>query len=336
MWRGRFVMKWRLAVLGFGMAGCAQPALAQADQDGLVALTDSPQSAPNDRSESTASTSQARGFFAEVELGLEYDSNVVIDDIDLNLGLGDESAELRARLGYETDLGPSTELKLGYRFAQRVYEEFDQFDLQSHTASIAVEHDLGPADLEIDYRFADVALGGDGFVGIHRLSPSLSFYVDRTVLVRAEYAYSDKDFRDRIDRDADKHALGVDLFWLVDRPKTYLVFGYRVADEDARDDQFDFRSHEFRLRLAQRFQLADRRAQLRLGWRYEDRDFKSETLSIGAARRDDRHRLSAELIWEADPSLDVSLEYEYSDFASNLSVADYSQSVIGLSARLKI
>ncbi len=336
MRRGRSVMKWRLALLGCAVGSLAQPVLSQVAEADPLAEADSAKSAPSDRADSTASNSQAKGFFAEIELGFEYDSNVVIDDIDLNLGLGDESAELRARLGYETDLGPSTELKLGYRFAQRVYEEFDQFDLQSHTASIAVEHDLGPADLEIDYRFADVSLGGDGFVGIHRLSPSLSFFVDRTVLVRAEYAFSDKDFRDRLDRDAEKHAVGVDLFWLVDRSKTYLVFGYRMSDEDAGDDQFDFRSKEFRLRLAQRFTLADRRAQIRLGWRYEDRDFKSETLSIGAIRKDDRHRLSAELVWEVDPSLEISAKYEYSDFSSNLPVADYSQSVIGLSALVKL
>jgi len=158
----------------------------------------------------------------------------------------------------------------------------------------------------------------------------VSAFLSEKFFARADYTYSDKNFLGRIDRDAENHAGGVDFYYFVDGVKTYLVAGYKYANENAVDPQFDYDAHQFKLRFSQRFPVGSRDAELKLGWRHEARNYDNITPAIGVVRDDDRHRLQAEL---EVPSTDVFFaraEYEYGDYSSNLPTADYSQHLLGV------
>ena len=116
--------------------------------------------------------------------------------------------------------------------------------------------------------------------------------------------------------------------------RTYFVSGYKYESENAVDPQFDFKGHNIKARFSQRISMGDRDAELKVGWRYEDRNYASITPSIGAIRDDTRHRFQAELEIPITDRIYGLIEYEYADYSSNLPSADYTQNLVG--ARLGI
>lgn len=268
-------------------------------------------------------------FSVEFSTGAEYDSNISVSAIDSNTGADDFTAVIDADLEFETELDKNTELGLGYSFSQSLHADFSSFDIQSHFASADLSHDFGAFDLGAAYRFIYTRLGGNGFLTMQKFSPYATKFFGKKVFVRTEYTYTDKDFENRIDRDATVHAGGGDVYLFINGIRTYVVAGYKYEDEDATDPQFDFQSHNIKARFSQRIAMGKRDAKLKLGWRYETRDYASITPSIGVIRDDSRHKLKAELEIPVTDSVYAQVEYEYSDFSSNLPSADYSQNLVG-------
>jgi len=269
-------------------------------------------------------------FSFEVSAGAEYDSNVSVDAIDVNTAADDYAAVLDAKIGFDSEISENTEFKLGYSFSQSLHGEFTNFDIQSHFASADVSRDFGGFDLGTAYRIAYSRLGGAGFLTLQQVSPYASTFLTKKIFLRAAYTYTDKNFENRIDRDSTVHAGGADIYYFVNGVRTFFVTGYKYESEDALDSQFDFDSHHFKIRFSQRFLIGQRSAKLKIGWRYEVRDYSSITPSIGILRDDDRHRFQAELEIPITDRIFGSLEYEYSDYSSNLPSADYNQNLAGV------
>ncbi|NCP00854.1 MAG: hypothetical protein COW29_07620 [Rhodobacterales bacterium CG15_BIG_FIL_POST_REV_8_21_14_020_59_13] len=300
-------------------AGASQPVFAQ-----VVQASGTEDNSPDEQNDPDS------GFFGEAEIGLRYDSDVAVDELDLTSRSADEALRLRARLGYETEIGSETELKLAYGVSQIWYEDFSSFDLQTHTLSAAVSHDLGPARAGLAYRYVHARLDRDGFLDIHRVTPSISGFVAPGLYARAELLYRETDFLGRVDRDSSTYGGGLDVYLFLDGTNQYFSAGYDYADVDATDSQFDYAGHTARLGFAQKFPFGSDRGQLKLGWRYQSRDYAGVTPSIGQERQDDRHRLRAEVEIPIARRLSLSSRYTFSDYSSNLPTVDYSQSVVDL------
>ncbi|WP_421990924.1 hypothetical protein [Qipengyuania sp.] len=278
-------------------------------------------------------SSFADGLFAEVEVGLRYDSEVAVDELDLASRQSDEALRARIRLGYEADIGEDTDARVSYGISQTWYEEFTTFDLQTHTLAASVSHDLGPARAGLSYRYIHARLDRDGLLDVHRVAPSLSGFVSKGVFVRAEALYRDTDFAGRVDRDNEAMGGGFNLYFFMDGNKRYFAAGYDFTDVDAVDDQFDYVGHAFQLRFSQKFPIGSGKGRLRAGWRYQLRDYQAVTPAIGMEREDDRHRLRAELELPITDLLGVSTRYSYYDYESNLPSADYQQHLVDIALR---
>lgn len=273
-----------------------------------------------------------RPFTVELAAGVEYDSNVSVIDVDDNTGAGDIAAVFDGEFEFAPDLGEDSSFTLGYSFSQSLYETFDDFNLQSHLASVDASHDLGIFEIGGAYRFAHSRLGGDSFLTLNQFSPSLSRFFGDNLYVRGEYAYTDRNFIGRTDRDGKSNAAAGDLYYFMNGARTYFAVGYRYEKENAVDPQFDFKGDAFRARFSQRFPMGARDGHFRVGYRYENRDYSSITPSIGALREDKRHRFNAEIEVPFGKALFARLNAEYGDFQSNLPAADFNQTVV--SARL--
>ena len=110
-------------------------------------------------------------FEFEVGTGLEYDSNVSVIDIDLNTASGDAAAVLNAGIDFKKQLGKETKVKLGYNFSQSLHFDFTGFDIQTHRATVGLNHDFGAVTGEVNYIFVYSTLGGTGFLTFQRVSP---------------------------------------------------------------------------------------------------------------------------------------------------------------------
>lgn len=270
-------------------------------------------------------------FSGEAATGIEYDSNVNVLDLDTNTGRGD--AALLTDLGFGADitLTEAAALKLGYDWSQTRYRDLSDFDLSIHHASAALKYDAGAFDADLGLHHVDAQLGGDDFLTMRRLSPSVAKLFGDRLYLRGAYVRTRKDHRTDAGRSAINQGFSTDAFLFLDGPQRYVAFGWVTADENAENDDFDYDGHRLKLTYAQR-----------LGWPGVDVELKSR---LQLERRDYRQVLEPSSLLEADPEhrsderlraallvdvpvnewLAVESGIEYESNASNLASADFDE-----------
>ena len=132
----------------------------------------------NGSSEASSTEPSAEWSF-EVSAGVEHDSNVSVNELDSTTGADDVALRLRAEVDFEAKIAPETEVKFGYTISDKRYDQFTNFDLQTHIFSGTLSHDFGPATAGVTARYIDASLGGDGFQSITQISPYVSGFARR-------------------------------------------------------------------------------------------------------------------------------------------------------------
>ena len=271
----------------------------------------------------------------EISAGVKYDSNLSVIEIDQVVPDDDFAAVIKASVDYLLKITPQTTLKVGYDFDQSLYSEHDEFNYQSHAGSAKLRHKFGAeadaSDVALNYRYSYSTLDGDGFMNLHRISPTLGVYIAKPVYLLFEYIYADKDFIGITDRDAVVHSGGVDAFYFIDGPKFMIVAGYQYDDSDANDVDFDYEAHLGKIKLVRRVDVAGVKPKFSVGWDHETRNYSSPTSAAPDAagrRNDNRNKLKASLEVPVTDVFYALFEYQYRDFNSNLNAADYSENLV--------
>lgn len=268
-------------------------------------------------------------FSADLGIGLEYDSNVSVEEIDSTRSESDYALNLDLGLELNQSLTEKTELAVTYDFAQTNYRDFSEVDRQTHILGTDLAWDLDKLDSNLSLFYIHSRLDGDKFLELYRVSPALSGFLAKKWFARGAYVYLDKSIADRPERDAETHAGEFDLYYFLRGLRSYFNIGYRYRDEDAVAEELDYQSHSVKLRYIQRFELFARMTKLELAWRYEDRDYGSIHPDIGEKRADERHR------WRADYEIPLwaggalQLYYSHADYNSNYEPVDYTQDIAG-------
>jgi hypothetical protein len=228
-------------------------------------------------------------------------------------------------LDYEKNFEQGTDLRLGYSLSQKSYFEETDFDLQIHNLSFGLKQNFEDFDLGIETYYVHARLDNDELLSFSHVSPYFTRFLTRRLYLRGSYFYRDKNFPDNPGRDGNVHAADADLYYFIDGTRHYIVAGVRYEDEDTRDAAFDFQGQQYELRYSRRFDLyGNRPVRLRLDWRYEDRDYRSVTPSIGQKRDDQRQRWRARLDLPINESWTTLLSYQYRDHDSDLESADFT------------
>lgn len=268
-------------------------------------------------------------FNAELSIGGEYDSNVTVDEVDLNSSQSDYALTMNAKLESHTPLPNETKLDLSYNYSQNWYSEFSEVNRQTHILGSSFELDMGKLDGGISLFYIDSRLDKENFLTFYRISPSITGFIAKKWFLRAAYFYSDKDIERSSQRDAVTNAGEFDAYYFRRGLRSYFNVGIQYKDEDANAEEFDYKSGNLKFRYIHRFDLFSRVATLELAFRYEDRDYTSPTPSIDENRSDQRQR------WRIDLEVPViergAIEFygAYGDYDSNLPRADYKQNIIG-------
>lgn len=276
-------------------------------------------------------TAFAQEVSLELEAGTFYDSQLVVEDVDLQQSEGDFGFRLGADLEVTAVDTESVDLELGYRFGQTLYSDFSQFDLQSHVGDVRVTTRVAGARLGLRYAYSDFNLGGDGLLSSHTLTPSVSGFVSDGLYVRGFYTYSDKDFDTSDGRDAELHQLGLSAFkFYADNAGFFSLRGH-YEEEEAFDPQFSFDG--FNLTAEVRVPLGTRDdPHFDVSASYRSRDYDGITPSIGEPRDEDRLRGEVEFVFPLNERFWLEADYRYTDRSSNLPTADYVEHRFGLSA----
>tara|TARA_R110002110_G_scaffold415561_1_gene650776 strand:+ start:76286 stop:77221 length:936 start_codon:yes stop_codon:yes gene_type:complete len=268
-------------------------------------------------------------FDADIGIGIEYDSNVSVEEVDRSSNEGDYALNLDLGVQVSKALNDTFTVGASYDFSQSLYEEFSEVDRQTHIVGADMNAKLSAFDTGLSFYYIDSRLDGSKFLELYRLSPSISGFLAKKWFARGAYVYSEKVIVNRSDRDAYTHSGEADLYYFRRGLRSYFNVGYRYKNEDAESDRLDYTSNSIKLRYIQRIEMFSRLAKLELAWRYEDRDYSSPTPSIEQDRQDDRNR------WRADFEIPLigrsalQLFYGYADYESNYPQADYTQNLIG-------
>ncbi|MEH6516441.1 MAG: surface lipoprotein assembly modifier [Halioglobus sp.] len=268
-------------------------------------------------------------FGAELGVGVEYDSNISVEEVDRASSESDYALTLDASLEMRQDLSDTTELALNYDYSQNSYNEFSQVDRQTHILGSDLSFKFGELDSGISAYYINSRLDGSKFLDLYRLSPSVSGFLAKKWFARGAYVYLEKSIESTSERDASTHAGEADLYYFRRGLRSYFNFGYRYKDENAEADRLDYQSSSAKIRYVHRIEVFSRLAKLELSWRYEERDYSSATPSIDEERADKRHRWRANMEMPLVGKSAVQVYYGYSDYDSNLPSADYSQTIVG-------
>jgi hypothetical protein len=283
----------------------------------------------------TQPTNDERPVSLTLGTGFEYDSNVAVLELDTSTNAGDRSLLLDFGVGYDKPDRGRFDLQAGYDFSQSLHDDFDSFDVRIHRGSGTLSYDLGPTDIGVTLQHAYAELDGDEFLTLQQVAPYVSRLVGRRLFLRFAYARSDKDFAGNPLRSAKADGLSADAYVFVDGLRTYLVFGYRLDDENALDAQFDYDGDVLRAQLVKRLEAHERELTLRTSLRFESRDYEAPTPSIGTPRRDDRRQLEVSLDVPIGERTTAQVVYEHADNASNLPSVDFTENVVSLKFRAR-
>jgi hypothetical protein len=216
---------------------------------------------------------------------------------------------------------------LGYHFSETLHDDFDEFDVRIHRGSSTLRYDLGRTDVGATLQYALAELDGNEFLTLAQASPYVSQLVGKRLFLRFAYARTDKDFAGNPARNALADGLSADAYVFLNGLTTYLAFGFRYDDEDAIDAQFDYAGHKWNAQLSQRFAAGARELTFKTHLRYEARDYRNVTPSIGVARDDSRYQVEALLEVPMTERVTATVGYKHADNRSNLASVDFAENV---------
>jgi hypothetical protein len=266
---------------------------------------------------------------ADAAVGVEYDSNVSVEEVERSSDESDYAFTLELGGEAEQQINPNLEVGVNYDYSQSNYRNFSDVDRQTHIFGSNLAWDLGDLNLDFSGFYIHARLDGEPFLDLRRVSPSLSGFVARRWYLRGAYVYQDKSLENSPSRDAIAHSGEIDLYFFARGLRRYVNLGYRFKDEDARTAWLDYQSHGLKLRYIHRLELFSRLAKLELSWRFEDRDYSTDTPTIGERRKDRRNRGRIDLEYPLGKNSAAQFYYGYGDYDSNLERVDYIQDIAG-------
>lgn len=285
-----------------------------------------------------------------VEGGYEHDSNVTVDELNSSSDESDQAWVFDA--GLESMLKPTEPLNvaLGYSLSGRRYRTLDQFDQDIHLLSADISYDFDPITVGTSYHYSHATLGSDPFLDFSRASVYLGSLLGEDVYLLASLQDKSKDFDDSDARDADIRGVSLDSFFFFNQARSHFLIGLDGDREDAEADAYDNDLLRVRVALVHKFTLGGEGNRLRLGWRYEDREYDQVTVTSSnpflsdplagelsersTSQRADRARI-LEASWRIGLNDVVSVEprISWGQYTSNVDSADYDKTVAGVTLR---
>jgi predicted porin len=292
-------------------------------------------------------SAQAASVDAHVETGIEYDSNLNVDELDQASNKSDQALLLGA--GAEASGQPLENLTLTgtYDFTSRRYESNDSFDQDIHLASVDLSYDIDSVTLGASHHYSYATLASEPFLDYNRTSVYLGKLIDDDVYVMGSLLSKRKSFENSEARDARTRGISLDSFFFSNQGRTLFVLGLDGDDENAASDAYDYQMLAGRTRLKHRFDVSGHENTVQVGLRYEARDYDEEISSaeapllplagpatMSSETRSDRI-LTVDLRWAVGLTdwLTTEAKVERTESRSSLDSADYDKTIASLTLR---
>jgi len=267
-----------------------------------------------------------------LEAGTEYDSNLSVVELDQYSTQSDWAALLNARLNGRWKASDKLDLKAGYYYLTKTYQDNESFDLAIQQLFADASYNFDVFTLGASYHNADAELAEKDFLQLQQTSLYASRLFNNRIFVRAATNYQDKDFPGNAERNARNTGIAGDVFVFFQQGNTFVAAGFTREQEDAAQDQFNYDALSLRASINHKFPVWGKASKVQLGMRYHDRDYSAATIPTDDGQTDsfrsDNHRV-ANIEWEIHltPQITATSKIESGDYQSNFAAADYSETL---------
>ena len=165
---------------------------------------------------------------AEVEVSYGYESNVSVDDVDLNTNIGDQFIDLRFSSDLVFKIQESTEMSAGLTVSDRFYDTFDEFDGLLSLASLAVSHQKGDWEYGLITRYIDYQLDGSELLARLKF-PSLAWFPSKRTYLYLNYERSRETYSKNSQRNNDRDEVGAAFYYFINGLRQYITIQTDVA-----------------------------------------------------------------------------------------------------------
>ncbi len=262
-----------------------------------------------------------------LEAGTEYDSNLSVIELDQFSTQSDWAAVLNARLNGRWKATDKLELKGGYSYLSKTYQDYENFDLaiQQLFADASYKFDL--ATLGASFHHADAELADKDLLTLQQTSVYASRLFSQRVFVRGAVNFQDKDFPSNGERNARNTGFAGDVFVFFNQGATFIATGVTQEQEDANQASFDYDATSLRASINHKFSVWGKKSKVQLGTRYHARDYSDITSAVDS-RRADTHRVT-NIEWEINLTENIiaTSKIERGNYESNFAAADYSETL---------
>ncbi|CBL45801.1 Hypothetical protein HDN1F_22180 [gamma proteobacterium HdN1] len=264
------------------------------------------------------------GTKIELEAGMEYDSNVGIEEADITSGVGDSASDLSLGISYDHKID-HVNLSASYQLQDTRWQEYAEFNSQLHIGVLRAGYQMGVQGVDFSLAQAYGQVDGKDFLRLTRASPAYSRLIGNRWYVRTQADFSRKDFSQYDSRNSDSFAGNLYLYRFLDRTRFYLSGQMQLKSERAANEIYSYSGALAKIQIKRDFRIFDKKLSSRLHARIETRDYEGWRSDIRAARQDLRYRVAFEneLAFNRHWQLQAKLQQEW--FDSNLPVADYRQ-----------
>ncbi len=275
-------------------------------------------------------------FTLTLGIGARSDSNVSVDDGDLNVRKGDESLLLSVAATFTPLATKKTTLRFGYSYEYAHNRDLTDFDLAVHSTSASLSRRFGKLTASVDYQYSHVLLGEHAYLDMHLVSPALSAFATPHLFVRASVSYLRKNFVTADRLDANTAMAGIDIYRFFANRKGYVAAGFRVDDEWTAGPQYRYGAWQASAGTQIPIKIGKIEAKVRFGYTYQRRDYSEITLAIGEKRHEQRSTFSASFDVLVRPGVTFRPQARFIDRHSNVALYDYRQQMFSATLLWKI
>lgn len=269
-----------------------------------------------------------------VSAGARHEDNLVVEELD---SVSRESGSAwvgSVDLDVEHELSGGREVGAGYFMEQRRFDQHPDYDLDLHYGHGNLSQRLGSVRWTTRVDGSIAYLGGVRLLENRQIALEASRLINRSWYLRGELAFKQTDLLRAPERNNDDTRAQFAGYYFLDGTAHYLSAHYRFNAKRAEQFRFDYDAHRFGVLYNRRLSSW---ATLKLDWRYEERQYLSDTSTPTSGQRlDERQRWRARLEIPMGDRLEFELRYEHRDYASNLASVDYTDNRLEARFTLKL
>ncbi|EWH11790.1 hypothetical protein DS2_03165 [Catenovulum agarivorans DS-2] len=273
------------------------------------------------------------------EAGLQHDSQLTIAELDGTASnQSDHALMLKAKLKGQFDITEVSQVSAGLQWSRKDYQSTQSYDTELKQFNLAGKWLFDSVRLGARYDFADVELANTPLLDMQMLTLDIGSMFGKKTYLRLSSTIKNKDFSELSERNANALAFGLDAFYFINL-NHHLALSLTQENETANNERFDYSQHKMRSSYTYKFSSFGETAQLQLHYQWLEKNYHHYPINNvqgePVAVRSDNNQ-AAGIEWQQPFAgyLTFISNIEYRDNQSNLTSADYSETLAQVRVKL--